>query len=54
MKKILFSLVILAFAGNISAQTDANVKKPSIALKVSAFDFTTYYSAVLLSETSCR
>ena len=41
MKKILFSLVILAFAGNISAQTDANVKKPSIALKVSAFDFTT-------------
>ena len=41
MKKILFSLVILAFAGNVSAQTDANVKKPSIALKVSAFDFTT-------------
>jgi outer membrane protein OmpA-like peptidoglycan-associated protein len=41
MKKILFSLFILAFAGNVSAQTDANVKKPSIALKVSAFDFTT-------------
>jgi outer membrane protein OmpA-like peptidoglycan-associated protein len=41
MKKILFSLVILAFAGNVSAQTGANVKKPSIALKVSAFDFTT-------------
>jgi outer membrane protein OmpA-like peptidoglycan-associated protein len=41
MKKILFSLVILAFAGNVSAQTDANVKKPSIALKISAFDFTT-------------
>ena len=41
MKKILFSLSILAFAGNVSAQTDANVKKPSIALKVSAFDFTT-------------
>jgi len=41
MKKILFSLVILTFAGNVAAQTDANVKKPSIALKVSAFDFTT-------------
>lgn len=41
MKKILFSLVILAFAGNVAAQTGANVKKPSIALKVSAFDFTT-------------
>jgi outer membrane protein OmpA-like peptidoglycan-associated protein len=41
MKKILFSLVILAFAGNVSAQTGANVKKPSIALKISAFDFTT-------------
>jgi OOP family OmpA-OmpF porin len=41
MKKILFSLFILAFAGNVSAQTDANVKKPSIALKISAFDFTT-------------
>jgi len=41
MKKILFSLVVLAFAGNISAQTNANVKKPSIALKLSAFDFTT-------------
>ena len=41
MKKILFSLVILTFAGNISAQTGADVKKPSIALKVSAFDFTT-------------
>jgi outer membrane protein OmpA-like peptidoglycan-associated protein len=41
MKKILFSLVFLAFAGNISAQTNANVKKPSIALKLSAFDFTT-------------
>ncbi|MEY4058235.1 MAG: hypothetical protein EBU05_05360 [Chitinophagia bacterium] len=41
MKKILFSLIVLAFAGNISAQTNANVKKPSLALKVSAFDFTT-------------
>ena len=41
MKKILFSLVILTFAGNLAAQKDANVKKPSIALKVSAFDFTT-------------
>jgi outer membrane protein OmpA-like peptidoglycan-associated protein len=41
MKKILFSLVILTFAGNVAAQKDANVKKPSIALKVSAFDFTT-------------
>jgi outer membrane protein OmpA-like peptidoglycan-associated protein len=41
MKKILFSLIVLAFAGNVSAQTDANVKKPSLALKVSAFDFTT-------------
>ena len=41
MKKILFPLVILTFAGNVAAQTDANVKKPSIALKVSAFDFTT-------------
>jgi outer membrane protein OmpA-like peptidoglycan-associated protein len=41
MKKILFSLVILAFAGNVAAQTGANVKKPSIALKISAFDFTT-------------
>ena len=41
MKKILFSLIVLAFAGNISAQTNANVKKPSIALKISAFDFTT-------------
>ena len=41
MKKILFSLVILTFAGNVAAQTDANVKKPSIALKISAFDFTT-------------
>ena len=41
MKKILFSLIILAFAGNVSAQTGENVKKPSIALKVSAFDFTT-------------
>ena len=42
MKKILFSLIVLAFAGNISAQTNANVKKPSLALKVSAFDFTIY------------
>ena len=41
MKKILFSLVILTFAGNVAAQKDANVKKPSIALKISAFDFTT-------------
>jgi len=41
MKKILFSLIVLAFAGNISAQTNENVKKPSLALKVSAFDFTT-------------
>lgn len=41
MKKILFSLVVLAFAGSVSAQTEANVKKPSLALKVSAFDFTT-------------
>ncbi len=41
MKKILFSLIVLAFAGNISAQTNANVKKPSLALKISAFDFTT-------------
>ena len=41
MKKILFSLVVLAFAANAFAQTDANVKKPSIALKISAFDFTT-------------
>jgi OOP family OmpA-OmpF porin len=41
MKKILFSLIVLAFAGNISAQTNSNVKKPSLALKISAFDFTT-------------
>jgi OOP family OmpA-OmpF porin len=41
MKKILFSLIVLTFAGNAIAQTDANVKKPSIAFKISAFDFTT-------------
>lgn len=41
MKKILFSLIVLVFAGNAFAQTDVNVKKPSIAFKISAFDFTT-------------
>ena len=47
MKKILFSLIVLAFAGNISAQTNANVKKPSLALKISAFDFTIDNSLLL-------
>lgn len=41
MKKILFSLVVLTFASSLFAQTEDNVKKPSLALRVSAFDFTT-------------
>jgi len=41
MKKILFSLVLLTFASSLFAQTDDNIKKPSLAFRVSAFDFTT-------------
>ena len=41
MKKILFSLVVLTFASSLFAQTEDNVKKPALAIRVSAFDFTT-------------
>ncbi|MEI6189316.1 MAG: OmpA family protein [Chitinophagia bacterium] len=41
MKKILFSLVLLTFASSLFAQTDDNVKKPALAFRVSAFDFST-------------
>jgi outer membrane protein OmpA-like peptidoglycan-associated protein len=41
MKKILFSLIVFSFALAASAQDGSNVKKPSIALRISALDFTT-------------
>lgn len=41
MKKILFSLIVFTFALAASAQDGSNVKKPSIALRISALDFTT-------------